>query len=288
MTSTVQTLRPRFAGNPPAAAPPCQTCPLAAGRLCKLLSDDPARSSGVARKILAPGTSVSGAGASAAYAGILRAGLLRIEHLSASGRRSILGLHQPGDLVGNWVPMAAGFSVEAATPVEICAYSCRSVERLLQRDASARVYVIAELEGMQERQLQQVWSWGMLDSRQRVIAFLLDAAASPTAERQPDGSTLIRMELSRQDWADITATTVETVCRTLAEYARCGFIRLLTPQTFGIPDVGALRRWAGLDFDNHEHQEPGPHPVRSSRRPLAAAKGGFSRPAQRGPAPPEC
>lgn len=254
MTNGVHTFRSRSARGFPAVVSPCQTCPLAAARLCKLL---PAETSGLVRKAYAPGTPLTGAGASAAFAGILRSGVLRIQHVSASGDRSILSLHQPGDLVGVWVPMSAGLSVEAATPVEICAYNCGAVERLLQRDASARTYVITELERVQQRQLRQVWERGILDSRQRVITFLLEAAASPTAETRPDGDTVVRVVISRQDWADYTATTAETVCRTLADFARRGVIRPLTPQIFVIPDLGALRRHAGLDADRgSDHDLP--------------------------------
>ena len=69
------------------------------------------------------------------------------------------------------------------------------------------------------------------------------------SEPLPDGSVVVSIPISRRDWADITNTTVETICRTLGQLAEPGVVESLAPGRYRIADLAELSRLAGIDPD---------------------------------------
>ncbi|CAM3555221.1 Crp/Fnr family transcriptional regulator [Paracoccus nototheniae] len=220
----------------------CCACPLAAAAVCRLLNG----STRSTRRVFARGSHIISAGTKANITGVLKSGFLRIEHVSRHGRRSVLTLHQPGDLIGNWTGGNETYLIEAATRVELCLHDGNAVTQLLAKDANARWYLITELSELAERQRTMLWHLGVLDSRQRIMSFLIDHLSFMPPRCQIDGSALIRMEVSRQDWADLTCTTVETVCRTLTDLKNHGFIEPINPQLFKIKNIDALKKFLAI------------------------------------------
>lgn len=220
----------------------CLACPLAAAAVCRLLNG----STRSTRRVFARGSNIIAAGTKANITGVLKSGFLRIEHVSRHERRNVLTLYQPGDLIGNWTGGNETYLVEAATRVELCLHDGNAVTQLLAENANARGYLIAELSKLAERQRTMLWHIGALDSRQRIISFLLDQLSFMRLRQHIDGSALIQMEISRQDWADLTCTTVETVCRTLTDLKNHGFIEPINSQLFRIKNIEALKYFIAI------------------------------------------
>ncbi|MCZ0964536.1 Crp/Fnr family transcriptional regulator [Paracoccus benzoatiresistens] len=238
------TLSGTDAAHPPGA---CSACPLAAAVVCRaldraslagpripLLRRIPRETQLVTKDRLPP------------FAGVLRQGFLRIERMTEDGRRHIVGLHVPGDLVGNWTGTSSHYDIEAATTAEICSFDPRVVVRLVERDSAVKIYILQELAEMHQRQLDLLWPRGALTSKGRIIAFLLMAMEIMPSEWSPDGAALVRIVISRRDWADISLTTVETICRSLAELSRNGLVQQVEPGLYKISNIEALKREAGI------------------------------------------
>ncbi len=81
------------------------------------------------------------------------------------------------------------------------------------------------------------------------MAFLVMATDIMPSEPMPDGSLVLKLGFSRRDWADLTNTTVETICRTLADLAKTGLVRSVSPGRYLIRDLAELSALAGTDPD---------------------------------------
>lgn len=220
----------------------CAACSLHAAILCHGLGDAVRPTLRHVRR----NAVLAAQGETPAFAGVLRRGFLRVEHVSHDGRRSVLAIQGPGELVGNWTGAAGAHALEAATDAEICAYDPRALVRHLARDSSLRVPILQELDSMHQRQLDLLWSRGALTTRQRIVAFIIYAMRIMPSRINPDGSALLRIVISRRDWADMCGTTVETICRTLGELSQANVVRQTGRGCYWIRDLNVLVGRAGI------------------------------------------
>ncbi len=195
--------------------------------------------------------------------GVLHQGLLRKERMGRDGRRTLLGLSFPGDIVGTVPGKPAAYTLEAATDAEICAFSPDTARRMLADNRHFRMHFLDDVSRQHANQLELIWRRGALTSRERIIAFLVTTARSLPVEWLSDGSLIVEIELSRRDWADLSNTTVESISRTLRQLAEKNLVETVRPGCYLIRDLGALTQLAGLDPDPEPAQPPErgePHP----------------------------
>lgn len=207
-------------------------------------------------------------GDKAPFAGILRRGILRMEHLRHDGDRLLLGLILPGSLVGVLEGSELRYSVAAATDADLCVFDPAALERIKAGNTPLRRKLLQVAESQHARQLDMVWRRGALRSRDRIISFLVMAAGIMPTEPLPDGSLVVDIGISRRDWADWANATVETVCRTLTQLAEKELITPITPRRFRIHDLNALTRLAGMD------PKPATRPSNDHGEHLQAASSG--------------
>lgn len=181
------------------------------------------------------------------FLGVLRKGYIRQEHLRLNGDHVVLGLACPGEIIGGLTGVAANFASEAATDVEVCAFDRATVERLISEGPRFRYAIMREANRKHQRLLGSAWRLSALDSRERIIAFLVDAAEFMPTEFLPDGSLILQIEVSRRDWADLTNTAVETISRTIRYLEEKNMLTRLTPYRFHIRDLKRLAFLAGID-----------------------------------------
>ncbi|MCZ0963194.1 Crp/Fnr family transcriptional regulator [Paracoccus benzoatiresistens] len=194
-------------------------------------------------------TVLSGEDRMLSWAGVLKTGFLRVEHVTRDGHRNVLALYVPGDLVGNWTGRTDFHTVEAATDVEICSFDPRRIAGLLEQDTCTKIYVLQELANTHHRLLNLIWSRGALSSFQRIVAFLVAAMEIMPTTRRSDGSATVRMEISRRDWAALCGTTVETICRTLKDLSKADLVQQVEPGLYEIRNVRMLMRQAGMEHE---------------------------------------
>jgi len=226
----------------------CRNCALAGAELCHAIREAalpgvrPARPQRLGRDVM-----VVQEGDVPGFLGVLRNGYLRKEKLKKSGDRTLMDLGCPGDLVGGMPGEPLPFTLETATPVEICMFDRATVERMMMGSRRFQRYVSAEIAQRHNALLDMIWQRGALTSRERIISFLVTATRIMPTEPEPDGSRVVTIALARRDWADLTNTAVETVSRTMSYLAEKKLVTSVSPSVYRIRDVGRLASLAGID-----------------------------------------
>lgn len=195
----------------------------------------------------AKGTQVVVQGDAPTFLGVLRRGYVRQERLRLDGDHVLFGLACPGDIVGGLPWIAATYASEAATDVEVCIFDHATVETLMLESPRFRETYLRETQRQYHRLLSSAWHRNALDSRERIMAFLVDATGFMRTEPLPDGSLILTNEVSRRDWADLTNTAVETISRTMRYLEEKDIVTSLTPFRFRIWDLDRLAFLAGID-----------------------------------------
>lgn len=228
----------------------CDTCPLNSRRLCrevmKFTDHDGPQQMRRLRSVKAE-TRLQEENEGPAITGILRKGYLRTERILMDGRRSVLSFLVPGDLIGDPIGSARVPALIAATDAEICVLDPVAMGRAMHSDAGLKSQILAEACRQHTRQLEMIWRRGALNSRERIVAFIVLAAEFMPVEPLPDGGIVLSVRVSRKDWADFANTTVETISRTLTYLSEKDMVQTVAPGRFHVRDLGALAKLAGLD-----------------------------------------
>ena len=181
------------------------------------------------------------------FLGVLRSGYVRQERLRLNGNHVLHRLASPGDIVGGVPGIATNCTSQAATDIEICVIDRVTMEHLMLESPRFRQVLSRETGREHRRLLESAWRRNALDSRERIIAFLVDATRIMPTEPLPDGSLILSVEVSRRDWADLTNTAVETISRTIRYLAEKEMVISLTPYKFRIRDLDQLAFLAGME-----------------------------------------
>lgn len=249
----------------------CSGCALRGARLCRALQSVQCRQQSAIAGIRQCGREemLYEIGSYPGLIGILRKGYLRRERLLADGRRTVLGLVQPGDVVGEMPDWPASYSLETATEAEVCLFSAPVVRRLAIENAEFRRGITADLERQYSHELTFAWLRMGLRLRERVIAFLVMAADVLPSDPQPDGSVIVQIPVGRRDWADLYNTTVESISRQMADLTSEGLVHHLKGRRYRLRNVQVLRELAGLEQSSFRSGKLKPMSAVNADRPIA-------------------
>ncbi|WP_164871812.1 Crp/Fnr family transcriptional regulator [Solirhodobacter olei] len=181
-----------------------------------------------------------------AFVGILQSGYLRMARYSAEGRRQIMGLVFPGELVDERADVRMGYELEAVTPAQVCRIERPAFERLISEEPELRRAVYLQHAVRLDEMRQLVWSLGLQTSDERLVRFLALACEKLRYQPMPDGGGILTVDIPRADIADLLGTTRESISRITHRLQDEGLIEIRDPMHFGIPDLDRLRRSAGL------------------------------------------
>lgn len=227
----------------------CRGCKLRGSQLCRIIKDG----SGVGKHLpilrrFDQGKRLFEQDRSSGFLGVIRRGYARRSVMKVSGKRILVGLAIPGDIVGGFPGQEQDYDFEAATDIEICFYDSATIKRQVDINQRFRGLMLREIDHQHHRLLGQLWRNGTLNSRERIIAFLVKAVEFMPTEPLPDGRLILSMEIDRGDWADLTNTAVETICRTLRYLEEKDLVTSLTPYRFLIRDLDLLAALAGVEL----------------------------------------
>jgi CRP-like cAMP-binding protein len=159
-------------------------------------------------------------------------GVVRAVRLLENGSRQILAFFWPGETIRPMPAKSQLCTAEAVTP-------CRLRWSQPPQDTAAAM----ELSGADQvlrQMLPLVLVIGKKTTIPRVAWLLLRVREHlPRDARRQDAQQIV---LPRADMADYLGTTVETVCRTLAEFRAKGLIDLPTRKTIRFLDIPGLTR----------------------------------------------
>lgn len=177
---------------------------------------------------------------------VLREGYMRMQRHSIDGRRQILALTVPGEMLGEGGEPQAGYGLESVTPVTLCRIERGALDRLAGEAQELRRALYAQLEERLERLRRLTWWLGVQTPEERLCGFLALACEMLPFEPLPDGGGVLTFSLPRSDIADYLNITKETISRLTHRLQAEGLIEIRDPRHFVIRDPAALARIGGL------------------------------------------
>jgi CRP/FNR family nitrogen fixation transcriptional regulator len=164
-------------------------------------------------------------------------GAIRTCKLLSDGRRQIDAFHLAGDIFGMETGSEYRFSAEAVGDAQVVAYRRCGLETLAARDPSLGNQVVASMMRSLERAQDHMLLLGRKTAQEKIASFLLDIA-----RRVSEGDTF-ELPMQRSDIADHLGLTIETVSRTLSDFARKHYIALMSSsRSMTLCNKAALRQ----------------------------------------------
>ena len=148
-------------------------------------------------------------------------GAIRSYKLLKDGRRQIDAFHLPGDIFGLEAGAEHRFSAEALGNASVIAYRRSRLTALIQDDPAFRDKIVSSTLRNLERAQEHMLLLGRKTAQEKLATFLLDLAHRLCGEDEQ-----LDLPMQRSDIADHLGLTIETVSRTLTQFARSGLIRL--------------------------------------------------------------
>lgn len=170
-------------------------------------------------------------------------GVVRVEKLSAHGRRQVVAFLFAGDFLGLTHNEYYEYSATALLPTRVLAAARNDFIKLSDKCAQLKHNLAQISNNVLSRALDQVFALGQKKAHER-LCFLIQQVQ----ERYPSGQrTLVNLPMTRQDIADYLGLTIETVSRALAKLKKDSVIRDVTLQSLVIADELQLEALACLD-----------------------------------------
>lgn len=193
-----------------------------------------------------PGTTlVSDADTIDSYANLL-AGVVKLTKTLPDGRQQIVGLQFAPDFLGRPFKRESSISAEAATPVNVCAFPKKALDRMIELspELGHRLHVQAlnELDDARDWML----TLGRKTAAERVASFLHLIARHGDPETESNGEISFELPLTRADIADFLGLTIETVSRQLTKLRKDGLIAVENNRHITVFDVSRLERRANV------------------------------------------
>jgi CRP/FNR family transcriptional regulator, nitrogen fixation regulation protein len=149
-------------------------------------------------------------------------GAVRSCKLLSDGRRQIDAFHLQGDIFGLEAGDEHRFSAEAVGDVTVIAYRRGRLTALIQDDPAFRDRIMTATLRSLERAHTHMLLLGRKTAQEKLATFLLNMV-----QRLSKDDEHLELPMTRSDIADHLGLTIETVSRTLTQFARSGLIRLL-------------------------------------------------------------
>jgi len=173
------------------------------------------------------GETIQRAGDPAERLSIVVAGQVKISRPSVDGQDVLLGLLGPYEHFGSLLELGdAACRDDAVAHSDCCVLStdAESFHALLERFPPVALATLALVAARLREAQATIEQLSTYPVPRRVAATLLALAERLGADDDDAGGVLIGVALSRQDLADMTGATVETVSRVLSDFRRRGWI----------------------------------------------------------------
>lgn len=168
----------------------------------------------------------------------VKSGTVRTYKLLSDGRRLIDAFHFAGDIFGIEAGTEHRFSAEAIADVTVVAFRRSRLAAMAEADPAFGDRVMQATLRSLERAQSHMLLLGRKTAQEKMATFLLDMA-----ERLSDDDEHFELPMQRTDIADHLGLTIETVSRTLTQFARKGLIHLpASSRSVALCNKAALRR----------------------------------------------
>ena len=187
-----------------------------------------------------PDSEVISGGARSHDIWLIRSGILRLQRHAYDGRRQILSLFFPGEIIGFEGEFREGVSVETATQSGLCRIDRRWFDKMVDQNDVLRAELFRQKQDHLDRLHWLTWSLAALKPEERLCAFLALSSKFMPYQPLPDGTGILSLYLARKDIADLLGTTVESISRIVHRLADTGIIEIRDPAHFRFLDLPKL------------------------------------------------
>jgi CRP/FNR family transcriptional regulator len=170
-------------------------------------------------------------------------GAVLLSKLLQDGRRQVVGIAAPGDLLGLAMQATNSFTATALTPVTLCRFDRARFAELLDRTPRLMRRVFARYASELAQAQDHMLLLGRRSAEEKVAAFLLGQRARWAPLHGL--SARVDLPMTRQDIGDYLGLTLETVSRTMTKLAQRKIIAVI-PDGVRILDVDKLSSIACL------------------------------------------
>ncbi|CAN5484584.1 helix-turn-helix domain-containing protein [soil metagenome] len=177
----------------------------------------------------------------------IESGMVALYRILGNGRRQIMSLRFPGDVVGLENSGSRHCSAVAIAPVASRAVTQHMVDRLVDRLPQAASEIIDLIGDELDSTWQQITLLNRRSALEKLAAFILELDRRQSGQTSRPGEVLLQM--SRTDIADFLGLTIETVSRNLTKLKIRKFIQLPDIHTLVIVDRAGLSGLADGDVD---------------------------------------
>ena len=202
----------------PLGKPRCNTCAVRKLNICAPLDDDElARLVALGNRLYyRKGTTFFGPEQRQGSFFKITHGFVAVSRRLRDGRRQIVGLRVPGDIVGylNTDGMYA-FEGEALTDLVVCSFDRGGFDRFAAATSKLASAVALALSEALKQIGEEVTAMGQLKSVERVAGFLASLHETCRHRRLP--TSPLPLPMSRRDLGDYLGLTMETVSRAFSE-----------------------------------------------------------------------
>jgi CRP/FNR family transcriptional regulator len=222
----------------------CQSCAARALSICGALqmADLGKLARMRAPQRLEPGETFLNEGDPATHFLNITEGAVKVYKLLPDGRRQITGFLFVGDLLGLAFNDTYTYSAEALTPVSLCRFPRRQLERLLEEFPAVERRLLAMASNELAAAQEQMVLLGRKTAQERFASFLLGLARRE--ERLGRDGERVRLPMTRADIGDYLGLTTETVSRAFTNLRRRGCIALEGAGTVRLLDRDVLEELA--------------------------------------------
>lgn len=157
---------------------------------------------------------------------VVAAGTVKLTRPTITGRDVLLEILGPGSFFGSVDLLGQATHAETATANTDCCILIASTDefrRILQAHPAAAIASLEYVAGRLQAAHDTIEQLSAYPVERRLASTILKLA--DTLGREADEGLLVDMPLSRQDLADMTGTTVETVSRLMSTFRKDGLIQ---------------------------------------------------------------
>lgn len=224
---------------------PCETCPVRDQAICSVLTNDELKE----LNAITTAVNLSSNGVvfyeedENTYLFNVVSGAVRLVKLLPDGRRQVTGFLFPGDFLGLSIADTYAYSAEALTRTSLCRFDRAKLVKLLERfpKLEHRLLELASNE-LAEAQAQMLML-GRKTATERLASTII--RLSERIGRPSNDGTIIELPMKREDLADYTGLTTETVSRTFTEFRDDGVLGLRDARHIHVTEPEKLAAIAG-------------------------------------------
>jgi len=180
----------------------------------------------------------------------IRRGLVATCAIMPDGRRQILYLSAPGDVICSMANEGAESWHEALTPTELCEFDYGALSGLVQRSPTLSNLVFAVMHDRLERTAVHLALLGRFDAIERICSFLIDMARR--IGQRMGSKWSLDLPMSREDIADYLGLNPDTVGRVLKRVREEGLIDCTGPSLYEITNIQRLQARVPVLFEDKE------------------------------------